>query len=614
MSLTGAKNVITRPVRVKGFLGHGFEINEQNFIASFSILIIQLKLTHERQRKKHILPQLSKSHAYSFKVDEAISAMENLNLKIELNIIENVISFSFGPDLALSLLKKYFTGHLLHDPSSRTEANLHAHSTVQITPKGTAILYNFCKSVGMKRKDMPEVVKSNFNTMKLFQFDRSSSTRRAVYSKYLNHILISEMLGAQPNVWSPEARPKVVPNLYDEEEPDFLLESDHILFSGAVPKPPPKTTTRLESLSPFHHRYFSNPESDSHVQYYESASGLRLFRDRIFEDHKKEIYVEYCFSGKAFVQWLCDCTTLYCASEAVEFGQLMLNYGLIVPVTKLDSSDTFINHRDAFYTWNEAEENLCRWSSTKSLKELRKSASNDSEESEFGKNYQKDVFKKLLADPGIRHLFKSHLEKEKCAENINAFLQLKEFQEVKRKLSSLVKHYNKTNDSQKKERLLLAAEKMSNKSLAIVSYLCSRYFSPDSACNLNIDFGLQQEINNVISMIREGTFKEAPLNDDDFAAYLKTPITHEEMTFDLKAERNKDQTVAEETSLTSSELGELSNEHSSLMETIVMLDKIDRVFSKIAYSVYRLMEVDSYPKFIQSEEYMLAVETLTHRS
>ncbi|GEQ67422.1 hypothetical protein JCM33374_g1087 [Metschnikowia sp. JCM 33374] len=613
--MTGAKTDIIQPPRLKGFQSQGFEINEQNFIAAFSILIIQLKLTVERPKKKHILPQLSKSHAYSFKVGEAISIMNSLCLKIESGIIDNVISFSFGPDLALSLLKKFFTGHLLHDPSSRTEVNLHAHSTVQITPKGTAILYNFCKSVGMKRYEMPEVVRSNFNTMKLFQFDRSSSTRRALYSKYLNHILISEMLGPSPNVWSPEAKPRMVSSLYDVDEPDFLLDPDQILFSGSAARPLPKKTPKQQSLSPFHHRYFSNPESDSHVQYYESASGLRLFRDKVFQSEKKEVYVEYCFSGKAFVQWLCDCTTLYSTSEAMEFGQLMLHYGLIIPVTKPDTCDTFMNHRDAFYTWNESGEYVCRWSSSaKSSKELRKTASSDSEENEVANGRKKDVFKKLLADPGIRHLFMSHLEKEKCSENMNAYLQLKEFQDVKRKFSSLVKHYYKENDSQQKERLLTAAEKMSSKSLAMASYLCSRYFSPDSTSNLNIDFGLQQEIDRVIAVMKGGKHSDAPLSDGDFAAYLKTPM-QEDMKFELTTETPKEVRVSgEETSISSSEMGELSHEQSSILDTMQTLNQIDRVFSKIAYSVYRMMEVDSYPKFIQSEEYMLAVETLTHRS
>ncbi|OBA19531.1 hypothetical protein METBIDRAFT_45818 [Metschnikowia bicuspidata var. bicuspidata NRRL YB-4993] len=612
MSLTGAKTEVVGPLRIRGFLANGFEINEHNFIAAFSILIIQLGLSAEKPKKKHILPQLSKSHAYSFKVDQAISAMESLSLKIDLNIIENIICFSFGPDLALSLLKKYFTGHLLHDPSSRTEVTLHSHSTVQITPKGTALVYNYCKSVGMKRQDMPEVVKSSFNTMKLFQFDRSSSTRRALYSKYLNHILISEMLGSLPNVWSPEAKPKVVPNLYEAEEPEISLNTDHIGFSGTLEK---QNGSIGESASPFHHRYFSNPESDSHVQYYESSSGLRLFRDKVFQIDKKEVYVEYCFSGKAFVQWLCDCTTLYCASEAVEFGQLMIHYGLIIPVTKSSNGNTFIDHRDAFYTWNELEDNLCRWSSpARSVREMRKSSSGDSEQAgPTARKYQRHVFQKLLADPGIRHLFKTHLEKEKCAENINAFLQLKEFQTVKRKLSSLVKHYNKTTDVQKKERLFVAAEKMASKCLAMASYLCSRYFSADSMCNLNIDFGLQQEVDRVIELIRGGSFDDAPLTDGDFAAYLKTPIMQEEMTFELKSDDSKDLAIVEESSLTSSDLTDLS-EGSALMDTMRVLDKVERVFSKIAYSVYRMMEVDSYPKFIQSEEYMLAVETLTHRS
>lgn len=610
--MTGAKSDTTRPPKLKGFLANGFEINEQNFVAAFSILIIQLKLTVERPKKKHILPQLSKSHAYSFKVSEAVSVMDNLSLKIDLGIIDNVLSFSFGTDLALSLLKKFFAGHLLHDPCSRTEATLHSHSLVQITPKGVAVLHNFCKSVGMKRQDMPEVVRSDFNTMKLFEFDRSSSTRRALYSKYLNHILISEMLGPLPNVWSPEAIPRPTPNLYEKEELEYHLGSDHVMFSGSVAKP--AATANQNTLSPFHHRYFSNPESDSHVQYYESVSGMRLFRDKVFASKGKDLYVEYSFSGKAFVQWLCDCTTLYSASEAVEFGQLMLHYGLIFPVTQFGDAGTFTNHRDAYYTWNELEENLCRWSSaTRTSKDLRKSASVENEDSEPAKNHKKDVFKKLLADPGIRHLFRSHLEKEKCSENINAFLQLKEFQSVKRKLSSLMKHHNKSDDPLKKERLLVAAEKLSSKCLGMASYLCSRYFSPDSTCNLNIDFGLQQEINRVIALMKGNSFPETPLSDGDFAAYLKTPIMHEEMTFELKCETTKDQS-GEQTSLTSSEMGELSKDHSSMTEVIEMLDKIDRVFGKIAYSVYRMMEVDSYPKFIQSEEYMLAVETLTQRS
>lgn len=600
----------------------GIDINEQNFVAAFSLVVIKLDLKSVPSRKKKNLLLFNNAHPYSFTVALAVSAMAQMHLTLKTNIIDNSITFSFDPDTAYSLLKRFYTGHLLHNPTTRTEAELKTALTVQITPKGTALLFKFCQSMGIKRLEMPEVVKSNLNTMALYEFDRSSSTNRILYSKYSNHILLSLMLGPKPHVWSADAKPAPLLNLYEKSRAEYEIEwENHILFSKAEGSPGVEC-----NVSPIYHRYFTNPESDAHIQYFESESGVQVVKNKCIYAAGEKVILPYAFTGKSFVQWLCDCSTVYSPSEAMEIGLLMLHYELIASAND-PGSLTFQNDRNAYYTLDPLKKGVCKWEMF---------ATSEASHSTFLTQDRED-FMKMLMDPGIRYLFRKHLEKERCSENIDAYSQLQEYRGCKRKLTQLLKHLTSCADEQRKTRLQSAADRMIHKCLLMASQIYGRYFTLDLAYKLNIDYGLQLEIDLVMALLKQGSSKVARMPESG-CAYLNTPIPTD-MKFEfsektLQPERPHQQISKQVITAGDLEHGEpligvekidnatldserIPSDYSQsdlgeeLREQVAAIVRICAVFDKISGSIFRLMEVDSLPKFLQSEEYAAAMESMT---
>lgn len=543
----------------------GFKLHDRQLMDVFAILVILLRLESRSKSKGSVFRKL---HPFTFSPEEAVKAMTTLSIDIELQVVTTTVAYSIEADLGFSLLHKFFEAHLLHDPSSRTTCQMKHNTQLQITPKGAAMVYNFCKSIGMRRDKMPGVVKGEFNTMSLFQFHRSGTTNKILYSEYLLYILVWKMMGKKPNVWSPAQTPGPANNMFEHE--NVLDVSMH----GSITTP---------KVSPFYHKYFSNPESDAHIQYYECCSGLRLFESRTFNLKDRTVIVRNCFSGKALIQWLLDCSNLQSLSEAVEIGFLMVKHYLLVPVN--DDYVHFLPDRNAFYTLSEAAERACMWHADSS-----DSLSLSPEETEVRDSvveHENDNLMAMVLDPGMRYLFKLHLEKERCSENIDAYLQLSEFLNAKGQLSQLLKQYNGSVGS-RREKLAKRCERLATTHYSMAYHIFSTYLDEQSRYNLNISFGLRQEVRDVMKRLCFGVDEALP--DYNVTAYLRTPVdgSFEHAT---KPKRSDD------------------NSTLALLES---LEEIFRIFEKVKRSIYRLMEADSFPKFIKSDEYIYAIGLKAH--
>lgn len=544
-------------------------MDEHNFTTIFSVLVISLDLRPSPQAG--LRQVFNKTHCYAFKAGDAIKHMANLHFEVDLRPTQSAHAYSFDPDTSLFLLKRFFAAHFLHHPSSRTETRLSVSSTLQITPKGVAIVTDFCKSLQIKACEMPQVARSSFNTMNLFRFDRALATNKILYSKHMNHILLSAMLGSSPNVWLAEALPQPVANVLESE----LVADPNVQFGAS------KALALAVQVSPFHHRYFTNPESDAHIQYYERESGMRVFVEDSVDGAGLPDGKHYHFSGKVFVQWLCDCATVYSPQEAVEIGQLMVNYGVITP---MGQSTRFLNLRDALYTSDELNSQACQWGFV--LRDL-----SDESIITLSISCDSELFQKILADPGTRHLFKSHLEKEKCAENFDAYIQLRDFLRHERKLARLFRYYVEAQGTSHKTRLENATTALVEKCMALAADIYWRNFSTESNCNLNIDFEVQKEIDFAISQL--GVVALAQCDDTfDNEDYLQTPVAERADMDKLLDQRPFAPKTTE----------------NGLSERVRHLASVNLTFCKITNSIYRLMEVDLFPKFLQSREFALVAE------
>lgn len=589
----------------------------KNFMDIFAILIIQLQLNDEAPRKKINL-FTKQPHPFSFLIDEAMETMRVLTLDVAQGSITTTISYSFNSDLALSLMRRFFAAKLLHDPDSRTDNSLRLEMKVQVTPKGAAMVYHACKRFGIREENFPQVVTSNFNTMNLFMYDRSD-TNKLLYSEYVINILVTKMTGATPNVWTPGKNPELAENIFRREQSQVFAHPNFQVMKDFASQ---KNKSLEKFVSPIYHKYFSNPASDAHVQYYESESGIRVYKDKTFTTEGKDLVIRYCFPGRAIVQWLCDCTALFSVSEAIEIGRLMVNYGLIIPVTVDDSGQEFINHRDAIYTLSDTSYQMSQWSGVLSGNGGQCLSLVSSE------NYKELSLKSILSDPGMRCLFKLHAERECYAENVEAYVKLMEFAKLKHKVSRLWRLHKQCEDNDRQELVREAIERLTNACFSRALNLYATYFSGESRFDVNLDFELRQEVRKVM-LLETPDFSEPNLSE-----FMTTPTCdklwdeevreNESVASDVNVGREERSAVGGERasvdgrvsvggSIATAE-GHLESHLESHLDLTRRLNDIYAVFARVAQSIYKLIEDDSYPRFIRSVEYTYAMEIKTHRS
>lgn len=578
-SISSGKSLDQFPTEVKKInLSSG-----KSFSNVFEALIISLNL-EERPSKTKTSLFGKQPPPFSFSVEDAINKMCNLMLDIELKMAKTTIAYNMKPTLAFDLLKKFFDAKLLHYPSSRTETKLSRHGTIQITPKGAALVYAFCQNIGMPTKSMPPVVKSNFNTMELFMLERSATNQSILYSDYLVTILFTWLMGPAPNIWSSEKLPDLISCIFDDTTSDDTFDFSRP-SNGTILSPVNDKAMAFRSASPFHHKYFTNPESDSHVQYYVSNTGVRLFKLKTFLNDDKKVIVDYCVSGKAIVQWLCDCTSVMTSTEAVGLANLFIEANLLRQITV--DEERFLNDRNAFYVLTEHGSEVCRWG-RRSRSAAENLLSDVSTKLQHDADFKGPSLKTIIRDPGLRLLFKMHMQRERCVENVNAYVQISDFNNLEQQVLKLYQHYQTLEEGPRKKKVRNAIEFHTNKFYSRAFQLYSAYISPELQFDLNIDYKLRQDAQRLMAL--EGPM--LPCVD-----HMMTPMTD-------KAFLTEHDITELDSPIGSDKTTYFRYENNDLKKTVALVEDIHRVFRQIGKSIFRLMEIDSYPKFINSAEYL----------
>ena len=594
-------------------------IFEKDIKDIFSLLIISLRL--ERDGLTNYLfnsppiiklhKPLRKSYPYSFSLESAIEKMKDLQLDVELVNTVTCISYSFKSEVSLALIEQFYKARLLHSPADRTRSGAKSNVALQPTPKGIAIVQEFCERIGMEREEFPEVLLAHdFNTMELFNFDRDTRSDRILYSEYLLYLLFNLMMGPEPNVWTPSNTQDALPslNFSDSESFDKLYKvfsnsqdaknakqnnddsSDVGGFSFTSYRHFSKTHQSSEThsvtdskemaTSPFHHRYFTNPESDAHSQYYVSSVGVRLLKDKIvLVGPNKSVTVDYCISGKAIYQWILDCTDIINPNHAHEIARLLVKHNLIKPVS-FSSSLSF--SRDAFYQlstlglalslWDFFDRNLQDSSSLQPGTKILRLASNV-------------TLQNILNDPGMRLQFRKHLIKDHCVENLEAYIQLMQFEETYKAwedLSDIIDNQNHSCIPVKSSDVNMHLKDLQVTCMSFAFQIFHTYLSIDSPKIVNIDFRLRSKITTL--MIGDSGARDN--GDNESIIYLQTPT--------------------EDFALGSSVLEEVGgstprcHDHDELSAPANNFRKIANLLLQIKLQIYHLMEVDSIPKFLET--------------
>lgn len=666
----------------------------------FSVFMICLDLQNDNKGSKKWFSPFEKTvFPFSFSMGEAVERMKNLELQVDMNSTCINISYNIQSDLACHLLETFMAAKLLHTPADRTRNEPKENVLLQPTPKGVGILQKYVRDIGLK--NIPKILFSDFNSMELFVFERSSATDSIIHSDYLINILFIRVMGTHPNVWSPSNQNDKIPSLsklLEYNNDTFSFEDiEFETFNGfnkrqmsheketpwlyQVSDPQLQNENRI---SPFAHKYFTNPDSDSHIQYYVSDSGLRLFKSKAFGGNKN--IFDYCFTTKALWQWLMDCTDIVYPKEAVSVAALFFRAGLIVPIVLPPSENSkrkFNISRLSYYTLTNRGWDIAQWNADNKIKIARSSSpesklctprssmlehksseadetasvhegaflnpssgSKSEEETAIGPVYSFRDMDDILQDPGMRYLFRSYLERYFCAENLDAFVEIKKFLKKMTILKKLIdsKHVNdlkkvrkrKSSDNNITATIDCALARQANECLEIGYHIYATYIMVKSPYQLNIDHNLRESISKVMlypfSPISNGSAIDHDSDHDIFnesvpecLTPLDSPllalnqVARQEITSDFQHSnttlRNSasgplqfDATDPKTVGLTSLQANKyLKIRDSKLSTTCRVLKKLYPLFENVNQDLYRLMKIDSLQKFMSSQIYQEAV-------
>lgn len=653
----------------------------QDLKSIFSILLFCLELKDGTENPKSTLAKFSfkKQYPYSFSVEQAIKSMEKLHIDLQYNLTSTSFNYEMKNEFSFELLKLFYTAKLLHCPEDKTCRTLKSRKMIlQPTPKGVAILHQFCVKMGISNiKDvpLPEILKSNFNSMQLVEFDRHFRSDGIIHNIYSDELLFVRVMGPKMNIWSAKNDAELIPNLgsalllkpkiddleihrkandvanclddgsafltylrqrqletreSDTEDPILQNGNPSIQISGS---------SKLQ-ISPFHHRFFTNPDSDSHIQYYVSNKGLRFFQQKSIKVHGHEITIDRCFSGKALIQYLMDCTDIIYLKDAIELANSFLTNGLIE--CKFAEARGFSASKNTLYILTRYSEKLTKWYS-KSEMPL---GEDDLCGLELEKKLEKDVnLNKMLKDPGLKLLFRNFMVENMCVENLNIYDDITDFQKkitVLKKMMSLkdkekkkvLREFEKNGVfdepklkvlKHKKLTIYTAINKLSEYCLSKVYNIFVMYLSEDAPNEINIDSKLRLQVQNYISSRVAFDSNTISVSDLKLRLDLGLPSTHklsdQSHTNDVNYAENTSYenfnsatTTVEKTDFRASlaldlkHLRDIEKPASSPTEVLFgpklkFLEDMSVFYEEVKWKTFRMMETDSYGKFLNSDQF-----------
>ena len=372
--------------------------------------------------------------------------------------------------------------------------------------------------------------------------------------------------------------------------------------------------------------------------------------------------------------------------EAVSVAALILKVGLIVPILLSPSKNSkrkFHISRSSYFTLSKLGWDIIQWNTENGIKQSINNFSNlkissptqhhididftltgnliVGDEKEILQHdddshsidiipcsgaYPSNNLNEILKDPGMRYLFRRHLEKDLCAENLDVFIEIKKFLKkmtlLKKLLDSKKTREGKHTKSKAFENNILATidcalMKQANECLEVAYHIYSSYVMVNSPYQINIDHDLRESITKIMLHPQSPLSKSFPINfDSPFHSkpkavnHLPTRLPTNSTilvskpatamgggnTIILKSPKmsareftpaplsltplNKDYVPLD--SLSDNVLY-TSEDEDPLSVTLTVLRKLYPLFENVGKEMYRLMKIDSLQKFMVSDVY-----------
>ncbi|ANB14712.1 GTPase-activating protein SST2 [Sugiyamaella lignohabitans] len=541
-------------------------------------MVLSLRLSSKPQKEPSLF--FARSFPFSFSVSDALKAMKNMSISVDNGSTVTIIKCGI-PDNGEYFLDKFLTAKLLHCPGSRTRETIKASVLLQPTAKGFHFVERYCRRNGISNDNVSEMLLSEYNSMQCICLDRHHLTGEIMRSEGIVKLLFQRFMGPSPNTYDASNPPDEIAinnlsRIYGQKVELSLHSPISLIF---------ETGNMDQRVSPYAHRYFTHPDSDSLMQYYVSSKGVRLHQTREFYDKRKSrVSVDFCVSGKAAVQWLSDCTDTIKPSESFALASLFLKYKLLEPITLepsiSGSSDNIVVSRQAYYQLSDRGRRMVFWDRDHFFRHKSQvEQTEEYEEDEFytpGSSFVMDeddesdevsnskhsspgrnnntntsaiTLQMILSDPAMCHLFREYLEENLCQENLLFYKDMEKISDMYKHLKLLKKLPND------KEPI----ESYSTTILSAIYGVLGRYFSPRAPYGLNIDAQIKRMI-------------------------IEEMTTNQSLTNDNKNNNNKHETSA-------------------------LVDRMEPLLEKARELAVKMMSQDSLQKFLRSSYYLSAVRS-----
>lgn len=355
----------------------------RDFKDLFATLIISLPLSSHRV--------MFSKHEETFLSEEAITNLGSLKFSQSNRIPDPVnpqrslvttttTTFSMARDMARQVCQRFVDARLIESAEGKIYTQFPLKGAIwRLTPKGIQILRRFCDRNGVESERVASLLQGA--QTRIVVLERHPETDKLVQDKTMIEVLFRRMVGIDG------------PNLQTH-----ATHSDSESLSDAAP----------------------------------SVSGIEVTRNRA-GDHR---HASFTFTGKAVYDWLLNCCTTVDRRETLEICELFVRHQLMASVmddgvAARDSSNRarFQPSKHAIYVLTEKGRRICGC--------IPRHDSTSSEDSaDFGKDREqrrrlKDTnvsrFQLITEDAALRMLFREHLRASLCEENLNFFIEAKEF-------------------------------------------------------------------------------------------------------------------------------------------------------------------------------------------
>ena len=290
-------------------------------------------------------------------------------------------TFSMAKEMARSVCQRFLDARFVEPADGKMMPSFPLKNAVwQLTPKGMHILQRFCQRNGINQRHVLDVLESARNTMQLVILEREAATDKLNKDDSTISVIFRRFAGQDgPNV---------------------------------------KAST-------------SHSDSDSLSDYHNGLVGVKMARERTILD--KVVY--NTFTGKAAVDWLMDCCETVDRRETFEIAELFVTHGLIGAVVEdkvylhhNSAASMFQPTKNAIYALTEKGQLTCGWVlGEKSSSSGEGPANGTGRDGRGARDSNNNRLNLILHDPALRLLFGEFLRETHCQENLEFYVDVKEF-------------------------------------------------------------------------------------------------------------------------------------------------------------------------------------------